>query len=130
MSTHENPLGRITWTDLAVPDAQANKAFYEAVVGWTSDPLDMGGYDDYCMKPAGSDDVVAGICHARGDNADIPPVWLVYINVPDIEASVRQVVALKGSVLRPIREAGGGKMSIVRDPAGAIFALYQAAATT
>ena len=125
MSTPSPQTGRITWTDLTVPDAGTARAFYEGVLGWQSDPLDMGGYDDYCMKPAGTDDVVAGICHARGENADQPPVWMIYVTVADIESCARKVVELKGEILRPIRAAGGGKMCVIRDPAGAVLGLFQ-----
>ena len=30
---------------------------------------------------------VAGVCHARGANANIPPVWLVYFTVADLAAA-------------------------------------------
>jgi predicted enzyme related to lactoylglutathione lyase len=125
MSDQPSPLGRIGWTDLTVPDAEAARRFYEAVVGWTAEPIDMGGYSDFCMKPSGSSDVVAGVCHARDENADLPPVWLIYVTVPDIEASTRKVTEMHGQILRPIRSSGSGKMCVIRDPAGAILALYQ-----
>lgn len=120
--------GSISWTDLTVPDAIAVRDFYAAVAGWTVQPVDMGGYEDFCMMRAGSDVPVAGICHARGENAALPPLWLVYITVPDLEASLRACTARGGSVLAPVREMGGGRMAVIRDPAGAVAALYQAPA--
>jgi predicted enzyme related to lactoylglutathione lyase len=38
--------GKISWVDLTIPDAEAVRTFYEAVAGWTSDPVSMG---DYCF---------------------------------------------------------------------------------
>lgn len=125
MSDQTPQVGRIGWTDLTVPDAQGVRQFYETVVGWTADPVDMGGYNDFCMKPPASTDVVAGICHARGENSDLPAAWLIYVTVADIEASARRVTELNGQILRPIRSAGGGRMCVIKDPAGAVLALYQ-----
>jgi hypothetical protein len=117
--------GTITWHDLTVPDAAAVRDFYSAVAGWTVMPVPMGGYDDYCMLPPGAKAPAAGICHARGENSDIPPQWLAYINIPNLAASLRACRKRGGAILRPARNVGGGKMAIIRDPAGAIVALYQ-----
>ena len=66
-------VGSIAWRDLTVPDADSLRAFYEQVVGWKSSPVDLGGYSDFEMLQPASGESVAGICHARGSNADIPP---------------------------------------------------------
>ena len=79
------------------------------------------------MIPPGAKHPAAGICHARGVNADIPAHWLVYITVANVEESVRTCVSLGGSVIRPPSEMGGAKVAIIRDPAGAVCALYDAA---
>lgn len=125
MSQPTPPLGTIAWCDLSVPNATAVRDFYSAVVGWTSTGFEMEGYEDYCMNRPSDGQTVAGICHQRGPNADIPVAWLVYITVPDLAKSLQEVVTRGGTVVRPAKEAGGGSMAIVRDPAGAIFALYQ-----
>lgn len=118
-------LGTIGWMDLTVPDAAAVRDFYKNVAGWEVSEIDMGGYQDYCMIPPGSADPVAGICHARGGNADIPPVWLLYITVADLSASIAAVEAGGGAVIVGPKPAGGGSFCVIRDPAGAISGLYQ-----
>lgn len=114
--------GRIGWIDLTVPAADAARDFYAAVVGWTAEPLSMGEYDDYVMRPAGGGDPVAGICHARGVNAGQPAQWMIYITVDDMQAALDRVKAHGGEVLR----APGEKqpMAVIRDPAGAVCALW------
>ena len=77
--------------DLTVPDAAPVRDFYRDVVGWTAAEVDMGGYQDYTM--AAGDDPVAGVCHARGGNADVPPVWLVYFTVAELDESLRRCAA-------------------------------------
>jgi len=118
-------LGTLAWTDLTVPDAAAVRDFYGAVVGWTHSGVDMGGYEDYCMHAPESGDTVAGICYARGTNAGLPPQWLVYITVADVDASAARCRELGGEVVDGPRAVGAGRMCVVRDPAGAVAALYQ-----
>ena len=121
----ETKNGSIGWIDLTVPDAASLKGFYERVAGWSVEPVNMDGYSDYCMHPAGGDEPVAGICHARGSNADLPAQWLIYITVPDLEESLRQCRAAKGEVLTKTKPAGEGRCAVIRDPAGAVCALYE-----
>lgn len=123
MSDHQKP-GSIGWIDLTVDDADGLKDFYAGVAGWESTGLSMGDYEDYCVGPPG-EDPVAGICHARGANAGLPPQWLIYIVVADIEASVERCEALGGRILQPLRAAGHSRIAIVEDPSGAAFALYE-----
>ena len=119
--------GRILWQDLTVPDAEGIRDFYRGVVGWEAAPVDMGGYDDFNMLPPDADEAVAGICHARGSNSDLPPLWLVYISVDDVDASAARCVELGGEVVAGPRGMGGGRLCVIRDPAGAVAALYQPA---
>jgi predicted enzyme related to lactoylglutathione lyase len=120
-------VGRIGWIDLTVGNAEQVSAFYRSVVGWKSEPVDMGGYQDYCMFPA-EGGAVAGVCHARGTNEGIPPQWLIYVTVANLEQSLARCRALGGEVVRGARGLGGmGRFAIVRDPAGAVCALFQKA---
>jgi len=119
-------LGTIAWTDLTVPDAEGLREFYGRVAGWDSDPVSMGEYSDFNMIPAESDEPVAGICHARGVNADLPPTWIIYIVVEDLEASLTACRDGGGEVILGPKGMGpGSAYAVIRDPAGAVSALYQ-----
>lgn len=122
------PAGTFGWLDLTVPDAESIRDFYAAVVGWTPQPLDMGGYADFVMATPGDGTGVAGVCHARGANAGIPPQWLAYVLVDDLDASRAACVARGGALVTEVRGAGaggGGGFCVIRDPAGAVIALMQ-----
>ena len=117
-------VGSIGWVDLTVADAGPTRAFYEAVVGWTALPLDMGGYADFVMQQPADGAAVAGVCHARGANAAIPPHWIVYFTVADLDASLAAVRAHGGRVVAGPRSAGKGtRFCIIEDPAGAVAAI-------
>lgn len=120
----EIPCGQIAWNDLTVPDAESIRDFYESVVGWKSSPVSMGDYSDYSMED-GDGNVVAGVCHAKVENARIYPYWLVYVTVPDLDASVEQCESSGGTVVDGPRTTGDARIAIIKDPAGAVLSLYQ-----
>lgn len=126
------PLGTIAGFDLTVENANDLRDFYATVVGWTVESLDMGGYADYVMTSPETGEWVAGVCHARGLNADLPPQWLVYVTVPDLEASLARCLALGGTQLTPIKGDPGseGSYATIQDPAGAVLSLMQGAKPT
>lgn len=125
MSAKQPEVGSITWRDLTVADAGKVRDFYAAVVGWKVEEVPMGGYSDYGMNAPQSGETVAGVCHARGVNADIPPQWLMYITVADIDASVAQCKQLGGKLIKPVKPLGEGRFAVIQDPAGAVCALFQ-----
>ena len=114
--------GTIVWADLTVPDAAGLRAFYEQVVGWDTAPHDMGDYYDFDVKD-GSGRTVAGLCHARGENANIPPVWVVYVQVENVNAAANRCVELGGRIVDGPREMGGVDFCLLEDPAGAVLAV-------
>ena len=118
-------VGKIGWIDMTVDDAPGVRDFYKAIVGWESDDVDMGGYSDYVMKMPGSGDGVSGICHARGSNAELPPGWLIYIVVADVERSAAACARHGGKVVVEPRGLAGGRFCVIEDPGGSIAALYQ-----
>ncbi len=119
-------VGSIGWTDLTVDDAETIRKFYSEVVGWTSDPVDMGDYNDFNMNAPATNDAIAGICHARGGNAELPAQWIVYITIENLDDSARRCRELGGKILAGPKSAGGGRYCVIQDPAGAVAALYQA----
>ncbi|WP_349407507.1 VOC family protein [Pseudalkalibacillus sp. SCS-8] len=116
--------GKIVWQDLTVKDAEKIKDFYSEVVGWTSKNHPMGDYDDFEIKPSkDSEETIAGICHARGSNANLPPQWLMYVNVENIDQSVTKCEELGGRVLDGPRTMGPNRFCVIQDPEGAVLAL-------
>ncbi len=116
--------GTIGWVDLTVANAEQVRDFYSAVVGWTPGEIDMGEYKDYSMHA--SDGVAtSGVCHARGANADLPPSWIIYIVVADLDASLTQCEALGGRLVLGPKSMGKSRYAIIEDPAGAVSALYE-----
>jgi predicted enzyme related to lactoylglutathione lyase len=120
------PLGQIGWIDLTAPNADTIREFYRKVVGWRSEPVAMDDYEDYNMIPAGSEEPTAGICHALGVNANLPPVWMIYVTVENLQVSMQQCVENGGKIIAdPSQWGEDAKICVIQDPAGAYMALYQ-----
>ena len=118
--------GTLIGLDLTVPNADSLRDFYASVIGWEVEPFDLGEYSDYFMKAPSTGDYIAGVCHARGENADLPPQWLTYVVVADLDESLRRVTAGGGSQATAIKgEAGSNRYCVIRDPAGAHIALME-----
>ena len=119
------PSGTIIWHDLTVENADDLRDFYADVTGWEPSPVAMGDYQDFNMNSRATGEPMAGICNARGTNAGLPPQWLIYITVDDVEASVARCEALGGKVLVEPRGMGSyGRFCVIQDPAGAVAALF------
>ena len=119
--------GRLAWLDLTVSDAIATRDFYQQVVGWSVQEVEVKDgderYADFNML-AEDGNPAAGICHARGTNAGLPPVWMIYLPVGDLDESLSAVQEEGGSVVKATRGRSGEYLyAVVQDPVGASFAL-------
>jgi len=136
-----NNIGDMAWMDLSVPNAENVKDFYQQILGWQSEAVNMTHdgekYKDFSMnsvdanidqsvkETAGSGQLFTGICHAKGANADMPASWLPYFLVADINDAVVKVEALGGSLVTPVKSMGTeDKYVVIKDPAGAVCAFY------
>lgn len=123
------PVGRIAWLDLTVRDAEATRDFYRAVVGWSAQDVAMEdagvSYADYNML-GGDGSPAAGVCHARGGNAGLPPVWMLYLSVGDLAESLRRVEQEGGKVIKAQQGDDGAYVyAAIQDPVGVHLALMQ-----
>lgn len=121
------PVGHIAWLDLTIAEAASTADFYKQVIGWSVHDLamkqDAHDYADYVMQGENGK-AIAGVCHARGVNAGLPPVWLIYLPVGDMQESLKRVAEEGGTVLRAIKGKGGEYVyAAIQDPVGAIFAI-------
>ncbi len=120
-------VGCISWLDLTVSDASATRDFYRQVVDWSVQDVEMEDaserYADYNMF--GDDgNPAAGVCHARGVNLGLPPVWMIYLPVGDLAESLRRVPEEGGKIIKATRGTDGEyAFAAVQDPVGACLAL-------
>lgn len=115
--------GTFSWTDLGTSDQEAAKTFYSDLFGWATQdsPVPQGG--EYTMASLGGRDV-AGLMQAQPGQ---PPSWTSYVTVADADAAQARASDLGGSVIAPAFDVmDAGRMAVIADPAGAVFAVWQA----
>jgi predicted enzyme related to lactoylglutathione lyase len=118
------PTGTVCWADLNTPDADAASQFYAGVFGWEmfKGANDPSGY----LHIKCGDNHIGGIFPANMPN--VPAHWILYFTAADVDAVTSHAVSLGAKTMVPVQEIPGtGKFSIVQDPQGAAFALFQAA---
>jgi predicted enzyme related to lactoylglutathione lyase len=64
---------------------------------------------------------MAGVCHARDTNANVPPQWLIYVKVASVAECARRATEAGGAVVDGPRKMGGSMFAVIRDPAGAVI---------
>lgn len=123
--SYEPKVGTVGWVDISSDRCEELRDFYAHVIGWKSEAVDCGDFDDYNMIPPEGSDPAAGVCHKTAVTPDCDPMWMVYFTVADLDKSLEQVKARGGEVLTKKHAYGSGGFAFIRDPAGAICALFQ-----
>jgi uncharacterized protein len=120
--------GMFCWVELNTVDALAANRFYGEMFGWRRSfmPLEDGSF--YTMLQLDGKDV--GAFHEIYDGAvaaEAAPGWRLYIATDNVDKSVQTALALGGALLSPPVEVSDvGRVAVMQDPTGAIFALWQA----
>lgn len=118
--------GEFCWNELATTNVQAAKDFYGKVFGWKFSEHEMGDMT-YTMIKQGNDKEFAGIWAIPKDQEkQIPPHWMAYILVENLDASLEKARKNGAKIIRPATNAGDfGRLAILADPTGAHIALWQ-----
>ena len=118
-------IGEASWHELMTTDAPAALQFYSDVFGWQpGDTMDMGPTGTYYMfnRPHG---MIGGMMNKPPEMANVPPYWMIYFRVPDINAATERIKASGGTILNgPMEVPGGDWVVNAQDPQGAAFALH------
>src|SRR4051794_5405322 len=115
--------GSYIWYELMTPAPDAAKVFYDAVVGWDVEPQPSGEMD-YRMIGRSDGGNAGGVMRLTDEmkSHGARPVWLGYLNVDDVDASVASIEQAGGKVLLPAFDIPNiGRIAMVADPQGAPF---------
>jgi hypothetical protein len=112
-----NEPGCMVWNELATGDGEQAGGFYHELLGWDAES-DATGYSTVRM----GSQLIGGIRPLRDGE---PPNWLIYFTVPSADEAVERVRSSGGEVLAGPADATVGRIAVVRDPQGAVFAVYE-----
>ncbi len=118
--------GRFVWYELMTTDPKAAEGFYTKVVGWGTRPYPgmEPPYTTWMKGEAPVGGLMAIPPEARAGGA--PPNWMMYVGVPDANATVEQAKSLGGKVeAGPTQIPNVGRFAVLSDPQGAVFAVLQ-----
>jgi hypothetical protein len=118
-----NEPGSFIWNEVHSRDAAATDAFYAAVFDYEVEQMGDGEQFDYMLYKVG--DQVIGGRNKLGDDKT-PPGWLTYFAVDDPDSAVDAVRSSGGSVVTEPHDSEYGRIAVVADPWGAVFAVIQA----
>ena len=119
--------GTFGWIDLATSDAQGARDFYTSVFGWTVDSMRTDDGSDYTMFQFDGHNT-CGMYQMPPEMSEqgIPPSWNSIVAVNDADAITAKAESLGAGVLQqPFDVMDIGRMSVIADPDGAVFSLWQ-----
>ncbi|WP_395294923.1 VOC family protein [Kitasatospora hibisci] len=119
-----NEPGALVWNELNTTDTDAAGRFYHQALGLR--PATIQGMEGYYSLNVG-ERTVGGMQPVAGYLAEgTPPHWMTYFSVDDTDSTVDALVKAGGSVIQPPFDMQSGRMAVVQDPQGAVFAVTAA----
>lgn len=115
-----NAPGALSWNELASVDPEASADFYRELFGWKIEAFE-GMQMTYLGVQNAEGHSNGGI---RSTMENEPTYWLVYFGTADADADTARATELGGTTLAPPTDIGVGKIAVIQDPQGAVFALY------
>jgi uncharacterized protein len=124
--------GDFCWIELATSDQNAAKSFYSSLFDWVPNDMPMGPDGFYTIFRLQGKDAAAGYTMLADEREQgIPPHWNLYMAVDNADAAADKAVTLGAKVLAPAFDVmDAGRMSVLQDPTGAVFTVWQAKRNT
>jgi predicted enzyme related to lactoylglutathione lyase len=114
--------GAFYWNELWTSDPGAAVRFYEGVVGYRHEDMDMGPGGTYHMLAHG-EQKYGGVMKAQGG---APTMWLPYVAVDDCDAAAARAKRNGATIVaEPSDIPGIGRFAIFKDPTGAVLAIIK-----
>jgi predicted enzyme related to lactoylglutathione lyase len=110
--------GAMSWAEVNVPDGKAADDFYGALFPYELERV-RGGIDYTVYSAEG--EPVCGRLQMDQHWEGVPPHWMVYFDVADLDDAVSEVGRLGGQVPVPPFDSPYGRIAVVHHAAGAGF---------
>jgi predicted enzyme related to lactoylglutathione lyase len=122
-----HPTGSFCWIELATPDQSASKKFYGPLFGWGSADHPMGPNEVYTLFQLEGRDT--GGCYRITEEMKgqgVPPHWMIYVQTENADATTAKAKDAGATVMMgPLDVFTMGRMSVIKDPTGAVFSIWQ-----
>lgn len=111
--------GAPCWFEVNTPDAPRVRDFFGGI--WGNETQKMEGMDYYTVHQGGQ--ARHGVLQMTAEWEGIPPHWMVYFSVADVDAAAVTVTAEGGAVKYGPFDTPFGRIAVCQDPQGAVFSL-------
>lgn len=115
------------WIEIRTRDTRTAAAFYKTILGWELVRMETADGADYWIFDTGYEPRLENLRRVglwmRPDGADLGIV--VYLAVEDVDAVLRPVTDLGGTVVEPKTRQGAAFKAYVRNPDGNLIGLWQ-----
>jgi predicted enzyme related to lactoylglutathione lyase len=122
------PHGKISWTDLQLPDPKAATTFYAGQFGWEAEEVPTGepGGTYFLFRKNGKQVTGIGTQPPEQQQGGIPPIWTPYVNVDDVDKIAAHAAELGATIaLPPADVTDTGRIAFLFDPTGAAIGFWQ-----
>jgi uncharacterized protein len=111
-----NEAGAFSWSELITPDVPKAAAFYNKLLGWTSETHgEAMPYTEFKLDG----NSIAGAMNPPMPG--IPPLWGIYFSTADTDATVAKAKSIGGAVIAEPMDIEPGRFAVLADPQGAMF---------
>jgi predicted enzyme related to lactoylglutathione lyase len=115
--------GYFSWHELMAGEQESALRFYAQLFGWQKTDVFEAPNGTYQMYGKGG--TTLGGMMTRPEGYPLPPHWLYYVKVEDLDAALARVKKGGGRVMNgPMEVPGGDRVAQCMDPQGAAFALH------
>ncbi len=115
-----NEPGSVCWNELYTRDTAAAATFYSGLFGYGAKQSEMPmPYTELQLDGKS----IAGMMNLGPEHEGVPPHWNIYFTVANCDETYAKATQLGATTLMPPMDVPGvGKMAMMRDPQGAVFA--------
>jgi uncharacterized protein len=125
--TAELKPGTFCWVELGTTNGEEAKNFYTKLFGWGFNDIPIGPNEVYTILTL-NDKSVGALYQLNSDMKaqGTPPHWLSYVSVTSADETAQKSKDAGGTLMKePFDVFDLGRMAVVKDPTGAVFALWQ-----
>ena len=119
-----NDTGCMSWNELQTREPEAAGAFYSTLFGWEMEPIHDEGQLVYTT--IGNKGIQnGGFMPMSEAGGDAPAFWLPYFTVASCDGAEEEARGLGGALLAGPMDLPAGRITVLADPQGAAFAIFE-----
>src|SRR5580765_4924844 len=121
-----NEPGTLCWAELDTTDMKSAESFYTALFGWGAkrggEAANETAYTEWQLGGKS----IGGMMTIPKEWGPVPPNWLVYFMVADVDGAAKKASSHGGQVIVPPTDIPKtGRFAVIQDPQHAVFAVFK-----